>query len=181
MACLLKPIKPLIEKSFMSDANSTYGCQLAQFNVAKFLTSKEDPSVADFVNNLDRINALAEQSEGFIWRLKDDGSDDELAANPYGENTVANMSVWRDVESLFAFTYQSAHAQIMARRKEWFHMPNENHFVLWWVPVGHQPSLEEAIDRMEALRADGPSPLAFHFKQAFDPLGGPVIANPNKK
>lgn len=165
----------------MPDQTNTYGCHLAQLNIANFLTSRDDPSVAGFIDNLDRINALAEQSDGFVWRLKGDEEEDALAFNPYGDGTIVNMSVWRDVESLFAYTYKTAHAQIMARRKEWFHMPAENHFVLWWVPEGHTPTLPEAIDRLDTLREEGPSSLAFHFKQAYDPIGGPINPNPKTR
>lgn len=164
----------------MSEKNNhTFGYQLAQLNVASFLTSRDDPSVADFVNALDEINALADTSDGFVWRLQDDGGA-ALDFDPYGDGTVVNMSVWRDVQSLFAYTYKTAHSKIMARRKEWFHMPAESHFVLWWVPAGHVPSLEEAIDRLHILREEGASPLAFHFKQAFDPIGNMINANSDK-
>lgn len=149
---------------------------LAQLNVATFLTSRDAPDVVDFVGALDEINALAERSEGFVWRLQDEAGD-AMSFNPYGDGTIVNMSIWRDVESLFAFTYKTAHTKIMARRKEWFHMPAESHFVLWWVPAGHIPEIEEAADRLDALRRDGASPLAFTFKQAFDPLGGVRVSS----
>lgn len=155
----------------MVTANQTpSGYHLAQLNIATFLTSKDAPEVVDFFNALDEINALAERAEGFVWRLQDE-TGDATGFNPYGDDTIVNMSVWRDIDSLYAFTYKSAHTKVMARRKEWFHMPVESHFVLWWVPTGHEPSIEEAIDRLDVLRADGPSPLAFTFKQTFDPYG----------
>ena len=150
--------------------NNNAAFQLAQLNVAEFLTSRDAPEVTAFIHALDEINALADASEGFVWRLQDEVGD-AMSFNPYGNDTIVNMSVWQDRESLFDFTYKSAHTSIMARRKEWFKMPVENHFVLWWVPAGHIPSLGEATDRLDILRSEGPTPLAFTFKQFFEPLG----------
>ncbi len=153
-----------------SSKNSGAVHQLAHLNVAEFLTSSDAPEVTAFIHALDEINALADSADGFVWRLQDDLGD-AMSFNPYGDNIIVNMSIWRDKESLFDFTYKSAHAGIMARRKEWFKMPRENHFVLWWVPVGHIPSVNEAVDRLAVLRSGGPSPLAFTFKDYFEPLG----------
>ena len=153
-----------------STNNNNTAYQLAQLNVAEFLTSRDVPEVTAFVHALDEINALADSSDGFVWRLQDEVGD-AMSFNPLGDNFIVNMSVWRDKDSLFDFTYKSAHAGIMARRKEWFKMPRENHFVLWWVPANHVPSVNEAIDRLAILKSEGPSPLAFTFKQFFEPLG----------
>ncbi len=150
--------------------NNNAAYQLAQLNVAEFLTSRDAPEVTAFVHALDEINALADRSDGFVWRLQDEVGD-AMSFNPLGDNIIVNMSVWRDKDSLFDFTYKSAHAGIMARRKVWFKMPRENHFVLWWVPADHIPSVNEAIDRLAILKSEGPSPLAFTFKQFFEPLG----------
>ena len=154
----------------ISSKNTNSGYQLAQLNVAEFLTSQDAPEVTAFIHALDEINALADSSDGFVWRLQDEVGD-AMSFNPLGDNFIVNMSVWQDKDSLFDFTYKSAHAGIMARRKEWFKMPRENHFVLWWVPTGHMPSISEAIDRLSILRSEGSSPLAFTFKQFFEPLG----------
>ncbi len=152
-----------------SDKNNGAAFQLAQLNIAEFLTSRDAPEVTLFIHALDEINALADAADGFVWRLQDEVGD-AMSFNPYGDDTIVNMSVWRDRESLFEFTYKSAHTKIMARRKEWFKMPVRNHFVLWWVPTGHIPTIGEAIDRLEILRSEGPSPLAFTFKQPFDSI-----------
>lgn len=149
---------------------ATADYQLAQLNVAEFLTSRDAPEVTDFIHALDEINTLADASDGFVWRLQDEVGD-AMSFTPFGDNMIVNLSVWRDRESLFEFTYKSAHAGIMARRKEWFKMPRENHFVLWWVPAGHVPTIDEAADRLSILHSEGPSPLAFTFKQHFEPLG----------
>ena len=140
--------------------------QLAQLNTARMKESLESPSMADFVANLDRINSLAEQSPGFIWRLKDEEGD-ATAIRPFGENVLVNMSVWRDVASLSRYAFKSAHVEIMRRRREWFEKMAEAYAVLWWVPYGHRPSTSEAAERLVLLQRRGPSPQAFTFKESF--------------
>jgi hypothetical protein len=143
---------------------STY--HLAQLNIAVLKAPLDSPILADFVANLDRINALAESSEGFIWRLK---SEDNNATSfrPLDENTIVNMSVWRDLESLNAYVYKSAHTEIMRRRKEWFERMAEAFMVLWWIPEGHIPEVDEALKKLELLRQHGPGPEAFTFRSPF--------------
>jgi hypothetical protein len=145
---------------------STY--ELAQLNVARMKEPLESPTMADFVANLDRINALAESSPGFLWRLQTEEGD-ATALRPLGEDTLVNVSVWRDVQSLNKYVYQSAHVEIMRRRKEWFERMREAYVVLWWVPKGHRPTVSEAIAKLELLRANGPTQEAFTFRQAFPP------------
>lgn len=128
----------------------------------------ESPAMADFVGNLERINALAEQSPGFVWRLQS-GEGDATAFRPLGESVLVNVSVWADVPSLARYVYRTAHVEIMRRRREWFESMETSQTVLWWAPAGHRPSVEEAIERLELLRANGPSPAAFTFAQAFGP------------
>jgi hypothetical protein len=142
--------------------------ELAQLNVAVMKEPLESPGMADFVANLDRINALAEASPGYVWRLKSDEGD-ATAFRPLGEMTLVNMSVWKDVESLNQYVYRSAHAEIMRRRSEWFEKMKEAFVVLWWIPEGHRPGIEEAIGKLELLRAQGPTVDAFTFRKAFPP------------
>ncbi len=145
---------------------STY--ELAQLNIALMKEPLDSPGMADFVANLDRINALAEGSPGFVWRLQsDEGNATEF--RPMGESTLVNMSVWKDVESLNQYVYRTAHAEIMRRRAEWFEKMREAFVVLWWVPAGHRPAIEEAIQKLELLRANGPTEAAFTFRKAFPP------------
>jgi hypothetical protein len=146
------------------------GFQLAQLNIATMREPLESPSMADFVANLERINALAEQSPGFVWRLKDDEGD-ATSLRPFGEMMIVNMSVWQDIESLRRYAFESAHAEILRRRREWFDHMSDAHAVLWWVPHGHRPTVEEAAERLEYLRAHGATSLAFTFKSAFPPPG----------
>jgi hypothetical protein len=142
--------------------------ELAQLNIAVMKEPLESPSMADFVANLDRINALAEQSPGFVWRLQTDEGE-PTALRPLGDNTLVNISVWRDVESLNDYVYKSAHVEIMRRRKEWFERMSEAYVVLWWVPVGQRPTIAEATLKLNQLREHGPSAVAFTFRQPFPP------------
>ena len=114
--------------------------QLAQVNIATLKAPLDSPVLKDFVDNLDRVNALAEGSEGFIWRLKGEGND-ATALRPFGEDIIVNMSVWRDVDSLRKFAYGNAvHVEILKRKREWFTRMKDAYMVLWWVPAGHQPT-----------------------------------------
>ncbi|MFZ6814833.1 DUF3291 domain-containing protein [Undibacterium sp. Rencai35W] len=142
--------------------------ELAQLNIAVMKEPLDSPVMADFVANLDRINALAETSEGFAWRLQTEEGD-ATAVRPLGDETLINMSVWRDVESLNKYVYGSAHVEIMRRRKEWFERMQESYVVLWWVSKGHRPSLDEAIAKLALLRSAGPSEAAFTFKNPYAP------------
>lgn len=145
--------------------------QLAQLNIARLKAPLDSPPLADFVANLDRINAQAEAAPGYVWRLQDEAGD-ATAIRPLGDDTLINVSVWQDLASLQAFVYRSDHLEIMKRRKEWFDAMAEVFVVLWWVPAGHRPTALEAVDRLEALRRDGPTPQAFGFKSAFGPPQG---------
>jgi hypothetical protein len=141
---------------------------LAQLNIARMKESLASPTMADFVANLERINALADASPGFVWRLKDeDDAGGAEAIRLFGNDHVVNMSLWVDVESLSAYAFQSGHADIMRRRREWFEAIDEAHTVLWWVEKGRYPTVAEAKERLLHLREFGATPRAFTFKQAF--------------
>jgi len=141
-------------------------CELTHFNITVLKYPYDSPEVSGFVNNLDRINQVADNSEGFVWRLEmeeDDTSDIDI----FGKDSVVNMSVWENIEHLHNYVYRTAHAQIMRRKKEWFHKKREAALVLWWVPKGHRPSLKEADAKLQKLRNTGPTQSAFSFKHAF--------------
>jgi hypothetical protein len=140
--------------------------ELAQLNIALMKEPLESPSMADFVNNLDRINAVADQAHGFVWRLQSEEGD-ATALRPLGPSTLVNMSVWQDVKSLRDFVYRSAHVEIMRRRREWFESMAEAYVVLWWIPRGHRPSIAEAVQRLELLRRHGPTAEAFSLRQVY--------------
>ena len=147
---------------------------LAEVNVGRLKAPIDHPMIKDFADNLDRINALAESSPGFVWRLKGDGNNATDLAIDGDPLFIPNLSVWEDVPSLGAYVYRSGHVEIMRRRKEWFeHM--ETYMALWWVPVGDEPTVEEALEKLALLKAHGPTPSAFTFKSPFPaPTGEPV-------
>jgi hypothetical protein len=147
---------------------------LAEVNVGRLKAAIDHPMIKDFADNLDRINALAESSPGFVWRLKGDGNNATDLAIDNDPLFIPNLSVWEDVPSLGAFVYRSGHIEIMRRRKEWFeHM--ETYMALWWVPVGHEPTVEEALEKLALLKTHGPTPSAFTFRSPFPaPTGEPV-------
>jgi hypothetical protein len=153
--------------------------ELAQLNIGVIKGPIDGSVMAEFVANLDRINALAERMPGFVWRLQTEEGN-ATAIRPYEDERVAvNLSVWRDVGSLSKYVYSSAHVEIMRRRREWFEKMEQAFLVLWWVPRGHRPSVEEAKAKLEVLRAKGPTAEAFTFRQAFpspdaDPARPPV-------
>lgn len=140
--------------------------QIAQLNIARLVAPIDSPQLSDFVANLARINALAEDSPGFVWRLQtEDG--DATGIDYFGDDTIVNLSVWVSIDALHAYVYRSAHVEIMRRRKEWFQKMGEAYMVLWWVPAGHMPSVEEAARKLNTLREQGPTAEAFTFKKAF--------------
>ena len=119
--------------------------ELAQLNIGIIKGPMDSPLMAEFAANLARINALAESSPGFVWRLQTDAGD-ATAIRPFeDESMLVNMSVWRDIESLRQYVYHSAHVSVMRRRREWFERMSEPFVVLWWVPRGHRPGIAEAI------------------------------------
>ncbi|HEU5134550.1 MAG TPA: DUF3291 domain-containing protein [Steroidobacteraceae bacterium] len=151
--------------------------QLAQLNIAALKAPLDSPELKDFVDNLDRINALAEASPGFVWRLKGDGND-ATSLRPLGDNIIVNMSVWRDVDSLRNYVYQSAHVAILKRKREWFTRMAEAPFALWWIPEGHEPTIAEAVARLEHLRKHGATAEAFTFGEAFSAPDAAVAGAP---
>jgi hypothetical protein len=138
--------------------------QLAQLNIARLFAPIDSPELADFVANLDRINALAEESPGFVWRLQTEEGD-ATSIDYFGNDIIVNMSVWTDIESLKKFVYDSSHIDIMRRRQEWFEKTRERYMVLWWIPEGHIPTLTEAEEKLERLKEDGPTAEAFTFRE----------------
>lgn len=142
---------------------------IAQLNVGRAVAPPGSPELADFMAALDRINALAESSPGFVWRLQSasgNATDILVSEDP---RSLINMSVWSSVESLFEFVYRSGHTAVMQRRREWFEKPAQAHQVLWWIPAGQIPTIAEALERLEQLRREGPSERAFTFSRHYPP------------
>lgn len=140
--------------------------QLAQINIAQLRAPLTDPLIQDFVDGLDPINALADQSLGFVWRLQtEDG--DATSLRPFeNELIIVNMSVWESVEALKAYVYKSQHIDFVRRRKEWFDKL-EIFFAMWWIPAGHIPTVEEGKAKLEHLTTNGETAEAFTFRKPF--------------
>ena len=142
---------------------------LAQLNIAQMKGEKiDDPIMARFKAQLDEINARAEGSAGFIWRLKDDTGDATNIQAFDDPKMLVNMSVWESLESLEAYVYSGRHVEVMKNRRDWFNKMATMYMVLWWIPVGHTPTTEEAKARLEHLQEHGASKYAFSFRQKFD-------------
>jgi Domain of unknown function (DUF3291) len=149
---------------------------LAQVNIGRARGAMTDAVMQGFAARLEEINALAERTPGFVWRLQtEDG--DATAVRPYPDDDLImiNMSVWADLESLRGYVFRSAHAAVMRQRREWFERFESVYLALWWVPVGHRPTVEEAVSRLAHLEAHGSTPFAFTFQQAFDPEGRSMV------
>ena len=138
--------------------------QLAELNVGHLIAPTDDPRVAEFMAALDRINGLGKRMPGFVWMMEGSGepgtgnTDAKIGGDP---QYVANLTVWDGVETLEAFVWNTVHRQFYERRAEWFTVLGQMHFVMWWVPDGHKPTLAEGLDRLDHMRAKGDSEHAF--------------------
>lgn len=143
--------------------------QLAQVNIARMKGTIDSPVMADFVANLDRINALAENSPGFVWRLKDEDNNATSMKIYDDDYIIVNMSVWTDVDALFRYVYHSDHVEIFKRKKEWFHKMEDMHMAMWYIEDHVYPSVLDARERLNYIRKHGETPYAFTFKNRFSP------------
>ena len=144
---------------------------LAQLNVGKLRAPIDHPDSAGFADNLDPVNAQAEAAPGFVWRLQDESGNATSFARDGDPLRILNLSVWESVETLKAFTYRGDYVDFMRRRLEWFGPRDAPHLVLWWIPADHEPTIEEAEDRLAFLVVNGASQEAFTFSTAFPPPG----------
>ena len=142
---------------------------VAQINIARLAAPLDSPQLADFVANLQPINAIADASPGFIWRLQTEEGDATSLRFSGDEWLIVNMSVWESVDALRDYVYRSAHAGVLRRRQEWFERMSEAFVALWWIEAGTLPTIEDARERLAALSADGPTSFAFTLKQPFSP------------
>lgn len=139
---------------------------VAQLNLAKMRAPILDPLMAEFVENLERINKLGDNTPGCVWRLEADLNETTI---PYSDDLmiITNLTVWQNIDALHQFTYYSQHTDFYRRRLEWFEKMDTPSLVLWWIPAGHIPTVDEAKERLELLTNQGPTPLAFTFKNRF--------------
>ncbi len=149
------------------------GVHLAQLNVGRLRAAMDDPLIDGFRTNLDPINALAEAGPGFVWRLQDD-SGDATGIKVFDDDLeIINLTVWESIEALSDYVYRSGHTAFLRRRREWFEVPTQPILCLWWLPEGETPTVEDAVARLDHIRAHGPSPTAFTFRHRCDPQGQP--------
>jgi hypothetical protein len=152
---------------------------IAQANVAHMRAPLEDPIMEGFRSQLDRINAIADRSPGFVWRLQTaDGNATAIRAYD-DERILFNMSVWQSVEALHQYVYRSDHVGPLRQRRDWFLPYHGPVLVLWWIPAGHVPTIDEAKERLRWLEECGPTPEAFTFRQPFPPPGSRAIDFPD--
>ena len=144
---------------------------IAQLNVGRAVAPLDDAVMADFMNWLDEINALAERSPGFVWRLQGDNGNNTSLKVSNDPLFIVNLSVWSSIETLSDFTYRSAHKSVFKQRYDWFERQDRPNMVLWWQPAGVTPTAEEALARLDRLTALGPTPEAFTFKEPFPAPG----------
>lgn len=143
--------------------------QLAQMNVGIARDAMDSEVMKGFADRLDEMNTLAEQSPGFVWRLVDDESGDATSIQAFeNPNMIVNMSVWQDIASLKHYVYQTVHVEMLKDKKLWFEKMAESHQVLWWVPKGHTPTIEEGKQRLQLIQQNGASAEAFNFARPFE-------------
>ena len=141
--------------------------QLAQINIGRAKGSMDAAVMKEFSDNLDPINQIAESSPGFIWRLKDESGNATDIQSFDDPDIIINMSVWESFDALKNFMFKTHHIDFLKRKKEWFYTMSDANYALWWVPLGHQPDIEEAKSRLLHLQQHGESPHAFSFKKVY--------------
>ena len=142
---------------------------IAQINVATMRFARDSAELGPFMEGLERINALAESSPGFVWRLEDGTGNAMSITTSLGQNVLVNISVWESVEALQSFTYKTEHTAFLRRRSEWFESPQESQTALWWVEEGTKPTAVDGIARLQYLRINGATKRAFGFRDTFMP------------
>ena len=144
---------------------------LAQLDVGRLIAAPDDPQVAEFMSALDKINGLGKRMPGFVWMMEGSGAPATgNTGNAINDDAqfIANLTVWEDMESLENFVWNTVHKQFYDRRHEWFQHLTEKHFVMWWIPANHRPSLQDALDRLDHLRVHGDSAHAFGWPHSKD-------------
>jgi len=139
---------------------------LAEINIARLLYPQDDPRVAEFMDNLERVNTIAERSAGFVWRFKDDSgnaTDTQVFDDP---QVIVNMSVWESAAALEHFVFKTVHQQFYGKRRAWFDPAFKPALALWWIEAGTTPTLDEALARWRRLRDEGPGADVFGWEGA---------------
>jgi hypothetical protein len=145
---------------------------LAQLNIGRLRAPLDSADLAPFVEALEPVNRLADAAPGFVWRLEtEDGNATSIHAFD-DDMLLINMSVWESIDALAEFVYRTPHRDILRRRAQFFERPVEAFLVLWWIPAGTVPTIDDAKNRLESLRRDGPTAAAFTFRSPFPPPDG---------
>ena len=140
---------------------------LSQINIARMIAPLRDPIMAEFVAQLDSINKLADNSPGFLWRLRTQEGDATSIRAYDDELILFNLSVWESIDAFKQFVYRSQHGEVMRNRKKWFQKSEGINMALWWVLIGHIPTVDEAKQRLQYLNDYGESAYAFSLRQPF--------------
>lgn len=141
---------------------------LAQVNIGRIKAPTDSPVLHGFMSRLDEINALADGSPGFVWRLQtDEGNATYFRPYEHDDRILLNMSVWESVEALRNFVFRTVHVELLRQRHNWFEAFAGTYTALWWVPAGHTPGIDEAKKRLAHLDQYGPSGFAFTFQKIF--------------
>ena len=153
---------------------------LAQANIAKFREKLDHPIMKEFVDFLEPVNRFAEESKGFVWRLKDEeGRSASYIESPFNDEMMAvNISVWEDLESFKNFVYGSVHHYFLRNKKKWFDLKGPSQFALWWMPKGTLPTLDLAKEKLNLLTNHGPSSAAFTLRDFYDFQGNKFSPTP---
>lgn len=161
------------------------GMHIAELNIGRLRYSVDDPRMAGFIDNLGRINALADKAPGFVWRLQGDGNSAIDVFHPDYPDINVNLSVWETAEDLERYVWKTVHVRFYRRKANWFEAPDRPNFVMWPVPAGHRPTVIEAFERLDYLRTHGSTDFAFgwdalaHFKKPDGPALRPGGAGPS--
>jgi len=149
---------------------------LAQINIGRLIAPVDDPKIAEFVAQLDPVNALADTAPGFVWRLQSSsGNATDIVYNddPF---VIVNMSVWESVEALRDFVYKSNHLDVLRDRAKWFEIMEKPHYCLWWIPSTHIPTVADGRERLEHYQQYGATPFSFWFSKLY-PAEEKALAN----
>lgn len=144
-------------------ATQPEGCHLAELNIATARGDMDAPIMAEFVKALDQVNAIADRAHGFVWRQQDDSGNATGITYTKDPRAITNLSVWETAQDFEHYVWNTVHRRFMQRGDDWFLPRVERYFVMWWVPIGHEPTLAEALARLAVINAQGPGPEAFDW------------------
>ena len=150
--------------------------RLAQINIGRLIAPVDDPKIAEFVAQLDPVNALADTAPGFVWRLESSSGNATDIVYNHDPFVIVNMSVWESVEALRDFVYKSNHLDVLRDRAKWFEKMEKPHYCLWWIPSTHIPTVAEGRERLEHYQQRGATPFSFWFSKLY-PAEEKALAN----